>query len=310
MCILIHRTPDTSFSDDVLRDFYDHNPDGFGVMFGDGKKMHITKSLGSVEETIALYRDICEGRECIIHYRMRTHGNIDTANCHPYRITDDLWLAHNGILSAGNPINQALSDTWHMIEYILRPIAERNADLLFTADFQTYLGDLIGTGNKFALCHADGRIAVINREAGVEHFGAWLSNTYAWSTTKFGFKTTTTTGYKGYFGFDYEDYYNGYYDKYQPSTSAKKSLGTTDETLKPLNYAKVCRAAYNSWRRGGTNLLKWVEQAPEKAKFFLAEWYDLDGMEVDHLVDNKPEEAACWIADLFETESVNESHFN
>ena len=305
MCILIHHTPETSFSDEVLRDFYSHNPDGFGVMFGDGKKIHVTKSLGSVEETIALYRDICEGRECIIHYRMKTHGNIDTANCHPYRITDDLWLAHNGILSASNPINPAMSDTWHMIEYILRPIAERDVGLLFTDDFQTYLGDLIGSGNKFALCHADGRIAVINREAGVEHFGAWLSNTYAWSTTKFGYKTK----YTPYSGYNYEYYDSGYYSGTTGNTT-KKSSATTEEDNERL-YLRCERAAYNSWRSGGEyNVLKWVEQVPEKAKVLLSYWYDMEPHELDNFVDRKPEEAASWIAEIFESDSVSQTHFN
>jgi len=39
--------------------------------------------------------------ECIIHYRMKTHGDIDMDNCHPSRVTDDIWMAHNGILSMG-----------------------------------------------------------------------------------------------------------------------------------------------------------------------------------------------------------------
>jgi hypothetical protein len=302
MCILIHHTANTSFSDEVLRDFYSHNPDGFGLMFGDGQKIHVTKSLGSVDETIALYRDIAEGRECIIHYRMKTHGNIDTANCHPYRITDELWLAHNGILSAGNPIRKEMSDTWHMIEYILRPIAESNMDMLFTEDFQEYLGDLIGSSNKFALCHADGRIAVINREAGVEHFGAWLSNTYAWSASKHGFyHKGVSNRYNSYF-----DYYDGYDNVYVGNITPKTQ--TQAQTQEPLydqyDYDEVVRSAYKCWLKGEKNLLNWIEYNPEKAKCLIVEWYDMEPEEIDQLVYENPEEAFDWIADLFKSDSV------
>lgn len=306
MCILIHHTAKTSFTDEMLRDFYSHNPDGFGVMYGDGKKIHVTKSLGSVDEVMSLYRDICEGRDCIIHYRMKTHGNIDTANCHPYRVTDELWMAHNGILSAGNPIRKEMSDTWHIIEYIIRPIAQSDVDLIFTPEFQDYLGDLIGSSNKFAFCHADGRTAVINRDAGVEYMDAWLSNTYAWSSAKhgFGYKSKTYPSYPSYYSntLGYDNNWSLTSDEVAPT---KKSSATT---RKQFNYRKVCRAAYNSWMRGSSNLVDWVEQAPDKAKFLLQEWYSMDDDEVDEMVDASPQEAADWIADLIETDSLTVPH--
>ena len=299
MCILIHHTADTSFSDEVLRDFYSHNPDGFGLMFGDGKKIHVTKSLGSVDETIALYRDIAEGRECILHYRMKTHGNIDTANCHPYRVTDELWLAHNGILSAGNPIRKEMSDTWHMIEYIIRPIAESNMDMLFTADFQEYLGELIGSSNKFALCHADGRIAVINRDAGVEHFGAWLSNTYAWSASKHGFyHKGVSNRYNSYF-----DYYDGY-TSYNYNVTPKAQAQTQEPIYEQYDYDEVVRDAYKCWLKGENSLQNWIDYNPEKAKCLLTEWYDLEPEEVNALVYERSDEAFEWISDLFKSDSV------
>jgi hypothetical protein len=297
MCILIHHTAETSFSDAVLRDFYSHNPDGFGIMFGDGKKIHVTKSLGSVDETIALYRDIAEGRECILHYRMKTHGNIDTANCHPYRITDDLWLSHNGILSAGNPIRKEMSDTWHMIEYILRPIAESNMDLLFTEDFQEYLGEMIGSSNKFALCHADGRIAVINRDAGVEHFGAWLSNTYAWSASQHGFVHKGITNRWG-------SYYDSYDYEYGSSYVGDIKANVQDAEYEKFDYDDIIRDVHRCYLKGQSNLLNWVCFNPEKAKYLLIQWYELDTHEVRALVEDTPEDAVDWISDLFASESV------
>ena len=314
MCILIQHDKTSSFSDELLTDFYTHNSDGFGLMYGDGNKLHITKSLGSVEETIALYRDLAEGRDCVIHYRMKTHGKIDLTNCHPYRITDELWVAHNGILSASNPINKDLSDTWHLIEYILKPIAEQNADKFFEDDFIRYMESLIGSTNKLAFCHADGRTSIVNRDSGVDYQESWMSNTYAWSAAKFGVRSNipTYTKYSNYSS-KYDWMYEGYdYDEVPPllksSAPAEPKAYVGNITEKAYFSAqKVAKAAYNSWMRGERHLIQWVIDAPEKATFFLEEYYQFEKGEIYDMVLAEPEEAASWVADLFMTDSVQPS---
>ena len=308
MCILIKHSAQTSFSDALLRDFFTHNPDGFGIMYGDGKKLHVTKTMGSVEEVIQLYRDIAEGRDCVIHYRMRTHGNTDLDNCHPYRVTDDLWMAHNGVLATGNKSDPTKSDTWHFIENIIKPIAEADIDLIFDADWQAMIGTMIGTNNKFAFAHSDGRIAVINEKSGINYANAWLSNTYAWSAEQFG-----AVSYAKSYSYPYgsrhnwmtgDDFETGYESAYIGNVKPKKS-DVVD--LDKLNYNKVLRAAYNSWRRGEPHLIDWVVQAPQKAALLLREWYDYTDDEAIDFTSASPDDAAAWIADLFESESVNQS---
>ena len=310
MCILIQHSKSSSFSDELLTDFYGHNSDGFGLMYGDGQKLHITKSLGSVEETIALYRDLAEGRDCIIHYRMKTHGKIDLTNCHPYRITDELWVAHNGILSASNPINKDLSDTWHLIEYILKPIAEQNVDRIFDDDFRIYLESLIGSSNKLAFCHADGRTAIVNRDSGVEYKGSWMSNTYAWSAAKFGIissvPTYTSTWDTSYYSNKYKKYAMLDDEGYDEVPPLLCSVGNIKQK-EYYNEKKIAKAAYNSWMRGERHLIQWIIDAPEKAAFFLEEYYQFDKGEIYDMVLADPESAATWVADLFQTDSVQPS---
>lgn len=313
MCILIQHDKTSSFSDELLADFYKHNSDGFGLMYGDGNKIHITKSLGSLEETIALYRDLAEGRDCVIHYRMKTHGKIDLTNCHPYRITDDLWVAHNGILSASNPINQDLSDTWHLIEYILKPIAEQNTDKFFEEDFIIYLESLIGSSNKLAFCHADGRTSIVNRDSGVDYQESWMSNTYAWSAAKFGIRSNVPTYNKtwDYYGKNY-NYLDEEYEEVPPLLRASDYVPNTSKSYvgnvkEYYNEKKIAKAAYNSWMRGERHLIQWIIDAPEKAAFFLEEYYQFGEGEIYDMVLADPESAATWVADLFQTDSVQPS---
>lgn len=295
MCILIKHSPETNFNKDDIEDFYSFNPDGMGVMYGDGNKLHVTKSLGSVEEIWNIYNDICIGRECVIHFRMKTHGNIDLINCHPYHVTDKIWLAHNGILSASNPIRKEMSDTWHLIEYVIKPIAESNIGLLFDTCFQTYIGSLIGSTNKLCYAHADGRIAIINESSGVSYKNAWLSNTYAWSANKAGF------GNASYFRGNYS-VYNGFAVD-EPYQYMNVKTKTNHEVRRSKQ--KIARAAINCFKRG--RLEEWCEDNPKYAGFLISEYYESDGDDLEEIVNN-PKICASWIGDIIEQDLLGSAH--
>lgn len=184
MCLLIHQPRGVTFSRADIADFAQRNPDGFGVAYGDGQRLHLLRLVGSLSEMQDAYTRHAAGRECVIHFRMTTHGATNADNAHPYPITPDIAVAHNGVLAIGNPHDKSMSDTWHLVEFFLRPIAETDPDLLFNPVWGDMLGRLIGTGNKLAIAHRDGRVAIINKAAGTTHKGAWLSNTYAWSAPR------------------------------------------------------------------------------------------------------------------------------
>jgi len=318
MCILINHPANTNFSDELLADFYDYNSDGFGAMYAEAGKLVIIKTLGKPDEIEALYKKELAHRDCIIHYRMKTHGDIDLDNCHPYRINDDIWMAHNGILTMGNPIDKSKSDTWHFIEYIIRPALAADPDLIFDLDYQEYLEQMIGSSNKFAFMHSSGQSVILNKHAGVEHQGAWLSNTYAWSAHKHGHgykygTTATATKYytSAYDDFDTEGAAYGSYSTKHSSKALSWDAPVGEVRPKPVkkqqNYDKVMRAAYNCYKRGSSQLVDWVITAPEKAEFLLLEWYgETYPQEMQELVNIDPEEAAMLIGDLFEGGSVNE----
>jgi hypothetical protein len=258
---------------------------------------------------------------------MKTHGDIDLENCHPYKVTDEIWMAHNGILSMGNPIDKTKSDTWHFIKYILRPALEANPMLIFDIDYQTYLEEMIGGSNKFAFMHSSGESVVINYDAGVEHEGAWLSNTYAWSAHKHGhgvkYKTNNVNKY--YAGWDAKDYsYNiqGSTKHNSKSLVSGAAFGDYDDEFedyahynydisaigKKLNIRKVTRAAYNCHKRGTRALYDWVLTAPDKAAYLLEQSFgEKHENEMWDMVNAHPEEATEWIQDLFEAGNYNDA---
>lgn len=188
MCLLIHKPAATTFTDEELRDFYKRNNDGFGFMYPKEGRLHIYKQVAPVESFIAAFRER-EDKEMFIHLRMRTHGDVDIHNCHPYPVLTreegkalgPVWLMHNGVLSSGNDKDKSKSDTWHYINDVLRPILLPNPVLLLVPEFQRLLAKDIGAANKFALATANGDFIILNKSSGTEHKEAWFSNTYAWS---------------------------------------------------------------------------------------------------------------------------------
>jgi hypothetical protein len=191
MCLLVTQSSNSPIlSDAWLENFYDYNSDGVGVMFSNNGDLVIKKIIPkSAKEFIQFYRADIQGRDCAFHLRMRTHGEIDLANCHPYEILNraehgiDLWLMHNGILSTGNKANPKMSDTWHYINDYLKPMLSGNPDFAFHPAFKALIEDHIGGSNKFVIMDNEGRSVVINEGAGVYWAGLWLSNTYAWDAS-------------------------------------------------------------------------------------------------------------------------------
>ena len=184
MCLLITGTSATIREQllgttGLIRDIYFKNGDGLGAMFLGDDGLVVTKTLpanaAEAERMVEALPD--DDRELALHWRWKTHGDIDMENCHPYQINETAWLMHNGILATGNAADPTKSDTWHFVRDYL---AEVTDDLLHHAGFKEMVGEFIGN-NKFAIMTADGRLSVVNKDQGISHGGVWYSNTYAWT---------------------------------------------------------------------------------------------------------------------------------
>ena len=80
----------------LLESVYIFNRHGIGFADADGNSFK-TLSFGKFTKAIQKRR---KESHCIIHFRLATHGSISTKNCHPFYDKDnDVWFAHNGVLS-------------------------------------------------------------------------------------------------------------------------------------------------------------------------------------------------------------------
>lgn len=206
MCLIITAPAGVTVEDEWLRDFYQRNNDGYGFMYAHDNQLHVLKRLGTAEQFIADWRSL-EQYDRAVHLRMRTHGDIDLVNCHPYWVTGydndselPLAMMHNGILASGNDVDPTKSDTWHYINDVLKPLLAKYPHLIQDPVFQRLVEEHIDSNNRFVFLDSLGRMVTLNYGEGVLWEGMWLSNTYAWSAPL----DEKTRRYYG--GYDYDDW--------------------------------------------------------------------------------------------------------
>lgn len=183
MCLIIHGPANKIRATllntrGMLEDIFQFNGDGVGIMYPTKHGTRVRKWLP--HDIKHAYRIIesfpNDDRELAVHWRMRTHGDIDRENCHPYKVGKG-WLMHNGVLSTGNKPDPTKSDTWHYCRWFLDDIFDKVAH---EPSFVRMLQHHIEDDNKFVMMTEDGRMTIVNRAEGYESNGLWFSNTYAW----------------------------------------------------------------------------------------------------------------------------------
>lgn len=264
----------------MIQDVYSSNSDGVGIMYaaGDGKTLQVEKALPqNVEQATDFIKRLPDDdRELAMHWRMKTHGNIDLSQCHPYKVEDGTWLMHNGILHTGNKADVTKSDTWHFIADYLSGLS---IDALHHPGVAEFMGEFIGS-NRFAIMSGDGRLTVINKDQGIEHDGIWFSNTYAWMPELFIPTYSPKKTYSNYGGYALG---GGHYQ-----------WPNEKDDDRVVNIAGAKGKATGSGKKAKTNRTT-ASGLPSMTR---AEFYDFDGPEsVDLAIEEyQIEDMADWLA--------------
>jgi len=201
MCIAIYKPADKILSQETLNECYNSNPDGAGFMYAQDKKLHIEKGFFSYDSFYKAYKEH-ENKQAVIHFRIKTHGKIDTTNCHPFAVNNAIGFVHNGIISGFGDANH--SDTIGFNQSILQPLVSKWGNL---ALFQDPIIDLIEGRigySKLVFLDRHGNHKIMNEHKGEWDDGVWYSNnsykpyvapitTYDWKDSKYDWKKNVTT---------------------------------------------------------------------------------------------------------------------
>lgn len=190
---------------DIPVDFFKHvaqrNKDGFGMMWIQDNQIRTYKTLDKDMDAFKAKFDEVKQYQPYIHFRMRTHGEIDDHNCHPYYCGSGIYLMHNGVLGV-KQWDKEKSDTWHFVYDVLRPLfkASKNPhELIRSPVFNNIMEQYCGKGSRlvfgdrggYALINADDWVQVKEERTGCK--GLMVSNSYAWSESSFRAPTTVTS---------------------------------------------------------------------------------------------------------------------
>ena len=194
MCLIVHKPAGRHLPPSLIDSAAAFNPHGAGLMvLPANAPAEIVRceqtSAAVVRAWAAAHRD----EECIFHFRYRTRGAVDLENTHPLRVTDDLFLFHNGkvpvdLHAAGR------SDTWHLVQDLLAPVLTRRPEMLRDPVFQRTLEAAIGPNNRLVLVDTRRRyVHIVNRDTGLERDGLWLSNSRWFDARQLGWLVSCTT---------------------------------------------------------------------------------------------------------------------
>jgi predicted glutamine amidotransferase len=174
MCLAIYKPNGVEIAQRYLRRGFTNNFDGAGFAVCIQNKIEIFKGYTTFDAFMEAYKPHAT-RAALIHFRIATHGETTTENCHPFSLHHDEYaMIHNGIINIDTKFNKDMSDTWHFAELVLTPMLQK---LPFNHPALKYLIETsIGTYNKIVMLRNDGAHVIYNEKQGAWHKGAWFSN--------------------------------------------------------------------------------------------------------------------------------------
>jgi hypothetical protein len=238
MCVIIYQPEGAEFTEAYLRNFHDRNQDGVGLFYATGSRVKVIRNHNPTEDDIVNLWKAHKNKPLALHMRLRTHGDIDHTNTHPYRVLNrrthgmDLFLAHNGILHDVIERHDHLSDTWHFVHDFLKPILIANPRLIYNEIWRENLGGFIGDNNKLLLMTGTGDTFIINEHKGQWHkdTGCWTSNTHGMDGNWFAQQRAKTPAMYGTMGYPTYNYGGGSTANNTIGWTSQKTLIAEDRT--------------------------------------------------------------------------------
>jgi len=172
MCIIVVKPESVDLSIDTIVNMWIHNPHGAGFMYEDDGNLKIVKGLMNIKDFYDAYSSVRD-RKLVIHFRIRTHGEISQELTHPFRIDRKTGMVHNGILPINPPKGE--SDT----SFFARRLRESNQNIMGVLESRKVRQRMISRigRSKIAFMNNAGKVQILNGHMGhMEADGCWYSN--------------------------------------------------------------------------------------------------------------------------------------
>lgn len=205
MCVIINLPKNVSLPYSILQAGYENNPDGWGIMAMVDGILTVVKEKSDFNAFKKAWRDFRPDTDRAIHFRWATHGETDTANCHPFPVTPDLFMMHNGIIRTVE-VDKKMSDSWNFATHDLgQPeiINSYGPDAIERPDFKKMVEDCT-TGSRLLFMDTKGRI--LRTATWEKKYGAFFSNSSNYTSKSKGYAGSGHNSGYGYgAGWRYRD---------------------------------------------------------------------------------------------------------
>lgn len=228
MCVIVHLPKKVTLSKKVLQACYENNPDGFGIMSALPEGLQVARSVGNFDQFLKEWREFNPEHTRAIHFRWKTHGLINIPNCHPFMVSPDLYMMHNGMIETCE-VDRDMSDTWHFVEHDLKPILEQYPGMILDQEIMTLVEE-VTSSSRLLFMDKEGRVVRTNVSEWAKDHGCYFSNSHGYKanyrTNKITYKKNGESwdgenyaGY-GYTGnYNYGGDYSGAYGSYRKASN-------------------------------------------------------------------------------------------
>tara|TARA_Y100000004_G_C8954040_1_gene429942 strand:- start:2054 stop:2947 length:894 start_codon:yes stop_codon:yes gene_type:complete len=197
MCLAIFKEANKKVYKQQMQNAFDNNDDGAGFAYPSKGKVIIEKGFFRFEDFWKALKPHMD-KPMAIHFRWSTHGLVDETNCHPFRITDDLAMIHNGVISGIDITDKDKSDTRTFVDDYVKPINKGNPMFIYSEYGKRTLKACIGS-SKLVFINKKGNRVIVNEKAGHWTDGVWYSND-SYKQVKVRYSSFTTPYYGRTYG--------------------------------------------------------------------------------------------------------------
>ena len=141
------------------------NGDGCGYAFIDNGHVHIVRAVKWAHIEEQFKRDNARygpASPFLVHFRIKTTGDVNKGNCHPFRMADGGALIHNGIIDMYD-IPKEQSDTRFFTNKIIDSLPK---NWQYDGEWMTMVGKMIGASSKMVFLWPNGSHYILGESKG------------------------------------------------------------------------------------------------------------------------------------------------
>jgi predicted glutamine amidotransferase len=247
MCIIALKPAGISIPESSLKNMWDNNDDGAGLMYADRGHVRVVKGLMKFEDFLSAYKSVGEHRKIVMHFRIKTHGAVSAELTHPFWIRKgDLAMVHNGVISSVGSTISSYNGTESDTSLYAKILSHRYPDPREALENEEEIKRIVSEigWSKLVFLDSDGEHVIVNEKSGDWVDGCWFSN---------GSHKTSYRNFKSY----------SYYGDWE---STEWAGGATSGNYKPKTYVSNPQTHYT----GSATTPAWGVNTSPTSKYELA----------------------------------------